>query len=401
MEETSLPYKPSIDVEIIKALKGFSIVENVIKTRNSLVIQTDNEQWAKLDKVQKNIFTKTVHGFVHANVKVEAIYIKNKQGEKLAHLQKGEAGSNYMVIADKATEKIETEKEQEAPFDLEKALSTEATDLQNKAAVSAEGVDKSASDFTHTKDIPDLTLKAFAPEPTSQPVLNQTPKYAALYKLIVLLVVIIAGGAGYYFSFKESEPEKLSFVLPKKIVPLRVPQTQIDKKNQALKPTSQVQKDADDRQTEPGKKAASQPKAAPALLPASQTETPPVHKERTSPLAIKENKPAEPAPAVAPIKEKLAQPTKKVIAPPQKESAVNAPQYCVNVALCKLKESADVVIKDLQKKGYEPAVDTITVKDTPWYRVTLGHFQTQDEAENYARELQSKENIKGLVVKKK
>jgi cell division protein FtsN len=71
------------------------------------------------------------------------------------------------------------------------------------------------------------------------------------------------------------------------------------------------------------------------------------------------------------------------------------------VSLCKLKESADVVIKDLQKKGYEPAVDTMTVKDTPWYRVTLGHFQTQDEAENYARELQSKENIKGFVVKKK
>jgi cell division protein FtsN len=41
------------------------------------------------------------------------------------------------------------------------------------------------------------------------------------------------------------------------------------------------------------------------------------------------------------------------------------------------------------------------MKDTTWYRVTLGHFQTKDEAQNYARELQSKENIKGLVVKKK
>jgi cell division septation protein DedD len=75
--------------------------------------------------------------------------------------------------------------------------------------------------------------------------------------------------------------------------------------------------------------------------------------------------------------------------------------YCVNVAACKLKESADVVIKGLQKKGYEPAVDTITVKNTTWYQVTLGHFQTQGEAQNYARELQSKENIKGYVVKKK
>ena len=39
MEETSLLHNPSIDDEIIKALKGFSIVENVIKTRNTLVIR--------------------------------------------------------------------------------------------------------------------------------------------------------------------------------------------------------------------------------------------------------------------------------------------------------------------------------------------------------------------------
>jgi cell division protein FtsN len=60
-----------------------------------------------------------------------------------------------------------------------------------------------------------------------------------------------------------------------------------------------------------------------------------------------------------------------------------------------------VVIKDLQKKGYEPAVDNVTLKDTAWYRVTLGHFQTKGEARNYARELQSKENIRGDILEKK
>ena len=214
--------------------------------------------------------------------------------------------------------------------------------------------------------------------------------------------MIIAYAAGYYFSFNESEQAKRSFVLPQKIA--MVPQAQIDKKIQVLKPTVQVQKAADDRQTEPGKKDASQPMAKPASLPASQTAAPPAHKEGTSSPAIKENKPAEPAPTVASIEEKPAQPPaeeKKVIAPPQQEAAVNATMYCVNVASCKLKENADLAIKDLQKKGYEPAGDTITMKDTTWYRVTLGHFQTQGEAQNYARELQSKENIKGLVVKKK
>jgi len=237
---------------------------------------------------------------------------------------------------------------------------------------------------------------------TPQLALNQNPKYGALYTLIVFLVVIIAYAAGYYFSFNESERAKRSLVLPQKIA--RVPQVQIDKKIQILKSTVQIQNAADDRQTELGKKDATQQMAKPASLPASQTAAPPTRNERTPSAAIKENKPAELAPTVAPIDEKSTQPSaeeKKVIAPPQQEASVNATMYCVNVVSCKLKENADLAIKDLQKKGYEPAVDTITMKDTTWYRVTLGHFQTQGEAQNYARELQSKENIKGLVVKKK
>ncbi len=168
-----------------------------------------------------------------------------------------------------------------------------------------------------------------------------------------------------------------------------VPPAQTDKKNRILEPAVQAQKSADGRQPESGKKDA------------SQTAAPPAHTEGTPSPATKENKPAEPAPAVAPVEEKPAQPPAKVITPPQQEASVNTAMYCVIVASCKIKESADAVIKDLQEKGYEPAVDTITVKDTTWYRVTLGHFQTQGEAQNYARELQGKENIKGIVVKKK
>ena len=237
-----------------------------------------------------------------------------------------------------------------------------------------------------------------------QPVLNQTPKYGALYIIIVFLLVLIANAAGYYFSFIQHEHAKRSSVVPQKIAPLRVPQAEIDKNIQFLKPAVQVQKAADVRQTESGNNDVSLPIAKPASLPASQTAAPPAHKEGTSSAAIKESKPAEPAPTVASVEDKPAQPPveeKEVIAPSQQEAAVNATMYYVNVASCKFKENADLAIKDLQKKGYEPAVDTITMKDTTWYRVTLGHFQTKGEAENYARELQSRENIKGLVVKKK
>jgi len=294
----------------------------------------------------------------------------------------------------KLTEKHETGKEQEARFGPGKALSAEDTRLQNIAAVSAGRVEKSASDFTHTKDILEKTLKEFDPEPALQPVLNQNPKYGVMNNIFIFFALLIVAGvaAAYYFYFKEPEPAK------------RVSQAQTDKKNQILKPTVQAQKSADGRQPEPDKKDASQLMAEPAALSASQTTAQPALKAGTPSPAIKENKPEVSTPAVAPIKEKQAQlpaEEKKVIAPHQQKAAVKTTMYCINVASCKLKESADAVIQNLQEKGYEPAVDTIAVKDITWYRVTLGHFQTQGEAQNYARELQGKENIKGFVVKKK
>jgi hypothetical protein len=237
--------------------------------------------------------------------------------------------------ADTETEKLETEKEQEAPFDLEKALSTEDTHLQNIAAVSAESVEKSASEFTHTKDILDKTLEEFVPEPAQQPVLNQNQMSGPLYKiLIVFLVVIIAGATGYYLFFKEPEYAKRSFVLPRKIATLRVPQDQIDKKIEVPKQTVQVQKATDDRQTEPGKKDASQPMAETSPLTASAA-----YKGGTPPSVTRENKPIQ-----RPAEEK------KIVVPPQQETSVHAMIYCVNVGSFKLKENAAVVIKDLQKK---------------------------------------------------
>jgi cell division protein FtsN len=402
MEETSLLHEPSIDNEIIKALMGFSIVESVIKTINTLIIKVDNEQWIKADKVQRDIFTKTVHGFVNANIMVDAIYIKNKQGKKLASLQGGEPGKDYMTAADTVTEKPATGEHEEAPGSIEKALAIEEPLFQNIAAVSAEVGEKSVSDIIRTKNILDKTLNAFDPESTPQPVLNQNPKHGARYKiLLVFLIVLAAGAAGYYFLFKEPVNAKRPFVLPKKVAPIRLPQTQADKNIRVSMPSVQILKVADNRQTEPAKKDAPQPGIEPAAPQASQTAAPPVH--NTSSPALKETKPVEPAPAVAPAREKPAPPAaeqKKAIAPPQQEAAANATVYCVTVASCKRKESADVVIRDLQKKGYEPAGDTITVNDTTWYRVTLGNFQTPGEARTFAGELQSRENIKGLVVKK-
>jgi hypothetical protein len=393
MEKEQLPHQSSNDDQIIKALKGFSIVKNVIKTRNTLIVIVSKEQWLTLDEVQKNVFTKTVNEFVCANSTVDAIYIKIEQGEEIACFRKSVAGYNYMVTKDVLTERSETEKVQEEPFDLEKALSTEDTHLQNTAAVSTARVGKSVSEYMQNHDSMDTTFKELAAEPDPKPVARQKTKYGALYKiLIVFVVVIIANAAGYYFSFKQQEQEKESFELFKKTAPAKIPQAQIDKKSHIIKPTVQEQKTADNKGTEPGRKEASQ-KAVPSA-----------DKKGTAFPAIRETETAEPAPAAALIDAKPVHPTleeKKANPSFRKEAIINGTMYCVNVALCKLKESADVVIKDLQRKGYEPAGDTITVNGTIWYRVTLGNFQTQREAQDYAKEVQRKENIDGFVVKKK
>jgi hypothetical protein len=332
-----------------------------------------------------------------------------ESSQELLHAESGDA-IDWQKLKDlisdidaaaEPTKKLKTDKEREALFALGKTLSTEDTRLQNTAAVSAERVEKSASGFTRAKDIPDIAAKGFAPEPAPQPVLNQNQKYGMMNSLFIIFAVLIVAGvaAAYYLFFIESEPAKQAFVLFEKTDPVRVPQAQKDEKNLILKPTVQAHKSADSRQPEPDKKDASQPMA----VAVSKTAAPPARKAGTLSPAIKE-KHAEPAQASASIEEKQAQfpaEGKKVIAPPQKETAANATVYCINVASCKLKESADAVLKDLQKKGYEPAVDTVTVKDTIWYRVTVGHFQTQGEAQNYARELQGRENIRGFVVKKK
>jgi len=100
LQKTYLQHEQSIDTKIMKALKGFSIVAGIIKTSDKLVIIVNDEQWSNLSKSQQNIFAKTVHRFVDSNIQVEDIYVKSKEGKKLAWLQKEEPGNKYMVVAD-------------------------------------------------------------------------------------------------------------------------------------------------------------------------------------------------------------------------------------------------------------------------------------------------------------
>ncbi len=68
----------------------------------------------------------------------------------------------------------------------------------------------------------------------------------------------------------------------------------------------------------------------------------------------------------------------------------------------KFKKSVDGVMKNLSKKGYAPSVETVMLKDkSTWYRVTVGQFKTREEAARFAKELEDKEKLKTMVVKRK
>jgi cell division septation protein DedD len=126
-----------------------------------------------------------------------------------------------------------------------------------------------------------------------------------------------------------------------------------------------------------------------------------------------QDKPAPAVEAVSPVvsgvtREQLPeqkpteQPSQKASEPPKMATIVPTGFYAVNVGSFKLKESIEGVVKNLKKKGYAPAVETVTLNDSStWYRVTVGQFKTREEAARFAKELEDKEKLKTMVVKRK
>jgi cell division septation protein DedD len=136
----------------------------------------------------------------------------------------------------------------------------------------------------------------------------------------------------------------------------------------------------------------------------------PVKQEPVPPAAEPVKTASEQSPTAAPVKpsaqppateQKDAVPPQKVLEQSKMTKAAVAGFYCVNVGSFKLQDSTDRVCRDLRNKGYEPIAETVTLSDgNTWYRVTVGSFATRDEAAQFGRELESKTNIKPMVVKR-
>ena len=347
-------------------------------------------------------------------------------------------------------EKIAEAKEAEFRFDLEKAL-TEDISAQPESAAPVVPAGATASDYEKTRAVMEQTL-AELDLPTAPPeAVSPKPPSKNLAAVLILVLVVGAGvAAGYIFSAKEpqtvpakkiSSPAPVSATPPAMAKPL-VPQTHEMPVTVESKPSAPPFPSA----AEPVK----EPVAAEAVQPAEQEPAPPAAESvktagKRPPSAVPVSPPAEPVkepaaaetvhlvqqepapPAAEPINTASEQPLiaapvtppaqpsaaeqkdakppeadQKALEQPKMSKAAVAGLYCVNVGSFKLQDSTERVCGDLKKQGYEPTVETVTLKDgNTWYRVTVGNFATRDEAAQFGRELESKTKIKPMVVKRK
>jgi cell division septation protein DedD len=129
-------------------------------------------------------------------------------------------------------------------------------------------------------------------------------------------------------------------------------------------------------------------------MPSTEKETPAA---KSFALAVQKIT-KEPMPSEQKTAETLPKNPHKVA---ETEKTINPSVYSIKVGSFKSRENADRIWKYLKKNGYEPSLETVTLNDnSTWYRVTAGQFKTQEEAADCAKNMEEKEKIKTVIVKK-
>jgi cell division septation protein DedD len=256
---------------------------------------------------------------------------------------------------------------EENSFDLEKALSDEEKPLSLE--------DFSAAAQRNEYEKKKASLESDLPTyDQSTGVAEQTQGKISIKKIFAVLVVVLAVAgsfvAAYLLSLKEPQ-------LAKQTMPIS--ETAPSPQNQ---PTVQTESNVQTAQPKKITEQIQEKTASPVQT--VKPATPEIKKEQ-----IPDQKPDEP-------------PSQKASEPARIATTATAVFYTVNVGSFKLKSSIDGVMKSLSKKGYAPAVETVTLNDkNTWYRVTVGQFKTREEAGRFAKELKEKEKIETMVVKRK
>ena len=190
--------------------------------------------------------------------------------------------------------------------------------------------------------------------------------------LLILIVVLAVVSAGFFYVQKEPQTVNQAMSLINPLLTSIV--------NQPIEPLQTVQLPTQRQETKKTLQGKTNLAAEPIVLAAQKT-----------------NK------KLLPSEQKTAEPLQKN---PHKvattEKTINRSVYSIKVGSFKSRENAERIFKYLQKNHYEPSLETVTLNDNSiWYRVTAGQFETQEEAARSAKNMEEKEKIDTMIVKKK
>ncbi len=156
---------------------------------------------------------------------------------------------------------------------------------------------------------------------------------------------------------------------------------------------------------EPAKHEAPAKGHAPASTTHDDHATPAKHDSPTKHEAATTKEALKPAQRMAEghsaVVENPAKPASRIPSSLPKEVASSAVgKFTVQVAAYGTEKEAQTMAADLKTKGFSAFYVSATVKGTTWYRVSVGLFSTQKEADAYKKDLMSRAKVSSAIVQK-
>ena len=109
--------------------------------------------------------------------------------------------------------------------------------------------------------------------------------------------------------------------------------------------------------------------------------------------------PTKPDVTVEEVAEPQISVVKKLSSRAMPEAKPPTPGYCVNVASCKKRSNAESLVTELKSRGYTASITKVRIpRRGTWYRVSLGPFSSEKEAQAVARAFEAKEGMECFVM---
>lgn len=133
------------------------------------------------------------------------------------------------------------------------------------------------------------------------------------------------------------------------------------------------------------------PAAAPPRVPLAEIE------ELPEPAGEELPEPAE-EPAAPPAPEALPEPEPPRPAPPEPVEIAGLGPYAVQVGAFLQSENSEVVVRDLEGRGYQPYVEPLTnARGRVFHTVRIGRYTRREEAARAATEFRTRERMAAIV----